>query len=75
LMAKLARRYPGYGWEHNAGYATPDHLAGMAAHGVTPHHRRSFITTQRVLAGEQTAFDLFDELPTQPLPELVALPA
>jgi ribonuclease HII len=58
LMARLAARYPGYGWEHNAGYATPDHRAGMAALGVTPHHRRSFITTQRVLAGEQIAFDL-----------------
>jgi ribonuclease HII len=75
LMAKLAARYPGYGWEHNAGYPTPDHRAGMAALGVTPHHRRSFITTQRVLAGEQTAFDLFDEQPTQPIPELVPLPA
>jgi ribonuclease HII len=75
LMAKLAARYPGYGWEHNAGYATPDHRAGMAALGVTPHHRRSFITTQRVLAGEQTAFDLFDEIRPQALPELVPIPA
>ena len=75
LMARLAARHPGYGWEHNAGYATPDHRAGMAALGITPHHRRSFITTQRVLAGEQTSFDLLDELPQQPLPELVALPA
>lgn len=75
LMARLAARYPGYGWEHNAGYATPDHRAGMAALGVTPHHRRSFITTQRVLAGEQTAFDLFDEMAPQTLPELAALPA
>jgi ribonuclease HII len=57
LMRKLAARYPGYGWEHNAGYATPDHRAGMAALGVTPHHRRSFITTQRVLAGEQLSMD------------------
>jgi ribonuclease HII len=53
LMRRLAARYPGYGWEHNVGYATADHRAGMAAHGITPHHRRSFITTQRVLAGEQ----------------------
>ena len=75
LMHKLAARYPGYGWEHNAGYATPDHRAGMAALGVTPHHRRSFITTQRVLAGEQTSFDLLDELPPQSLPELVPIPA
>src|SRR6266480_3492857 len=62
LMTRLAARYPGYGWEHNAGYATSDHRAGMAALGVTPHHRRSFITTQRVLAGKQTSFDLLDEL-------------
>lgn len=61
LMAKLALRYPGYGWEHNAGYATSDHRAGMAALGVTPHHRRSFITTKRILEGEQTSFDLFGE--------------
>lgn len=60
LMRLLAVRYPGYGWEHNAGYATPDHRAGLAELGVTPHHRRSFITTQRVLAGEQTALPLFE---------------
>jgi len=59
LMTKLAARYPGYGWEHNAGYATADHRAGMQALGVTPHHRRSFITTKRILEGEQTSFDLF----------------
>jgi ribonuclease HII len=70
LMRKLSLRYPGYGWEHNAGYATPDHRAGMAALGVTPHHRRSFITTQRVLAGEQTPLPLFDEPPD--LVEVVA---
>ncbi len=69
LMTKLAVRYPGYGWEHNAGYATADHRAGMAALGITPHHRRSFITTQRVLAGEQTTLDL----PTDPdMHELLA---
>jgi len=77
LMARLDARYPGYGWEHNAGYATSDHRSGMAKLGVTPHHRRSFITTQRVLAGEQTSFDLLDDLPSVPeqQPELVAVPA
>ncbi len=60
LMRKLAARYPGYGWEHNAGYATPDHRARLEALGVTPHHRRSFITTQRVLHGAQTSLALFE---------------
>jgi ribonuclease HII len=71
LMRRLAARYPGYGWEHNAGYATPDHRAGMAEFGITPHHRRSFITTQRVLAGEQTALALFEpqgEISLVPVP-------
>ena len=71
LMRKLATRYPGYGWEHNAGYATPDHRAGMSALGVTPHHRRSFVTTQRVLAGEQTSLPLFDD-PADVSAELIA---
>jgi ribonuclease HII len=53
LMARLAARYPGYGWEHNAGYSTPSHRSGLEEHGVTPHHRRSFVTTQRILAGTQ----------------------
>jgi len=67
LMRLLAARYPGYGWEHNAGYATPDHRAGMTELGVTPHHRRSFITTQRVLHGEQEVLPLF-ELEVAPAP-------
>ena len=41
-MRVLAESHPGYGWERNAGYGTAEHLAGIAAHGVTDHHRRSF---------------------------------
>ncbi len=59
LMARLAARHPGYGWERNAGYATAEHRAAMAALGVTAFHRRSFITTRRVIdGGEQLGFDL-----------------
>ncbi|UUX47979.1 ribonuclease HII [Nisaea acidiphila] len=42
IMAALAERHPGYGWERNAGYGTAEHLAALAKLGVTPHHRRSF---------------------------------
>ncbi len=51
LMAALGRRYPGYGWEHNAGYATAAHEAALAQLGVTPHHRRSFEPVRRLIAG------------------------
>jgi hypothetical protein len=43
IMHALARRYPGYRWEKNVGYSTVAHFEGIAAQGVTPHHRRSFI--------------------------------
>ena len=62
LMANLALRYPGYGWEHNAGYATRDHVAGLHAHGVSPHHRRTFQRIRGILEGDQLAFDLGPEI-------------
>jgi ribonuclease HII len=46
LMARLAQRYPGYGWDHNVGYSTADHREGLQLHGITPHHRRSFLGVQ-----------------------------
>jgi ribonuclease HII len=63
LMARLAVRYPGYGWERNAGYATRDHVAGLHAHGVTHFHRRSFQRIRALLEGDQLAFE-FAGLPT-----------
>jgi ribonuclease HII len=42
LMTRLGVRYPQYIWDHNAGYTTRAHVAGLTSHGITPHHRRSF---------------------------------
>jgi len=42
LMRALAARHPGYGWEANAGYGTPAHMAGLRERGMTPHHRVKF---------------------------------
>ena len=58
MMSLLAARYPGYGWEHNQGYATRDHRDAIRALGLTPFHRRSFLALQRTLAGDQLDFDL-----------------
>jgi ribonuclease HII len=57
MMAKLARRYPQYGWEHNAGYATADHRDALRLHGATPFHRRSFAPVQEALMGIQQLFE------------------
>jgi ribonuclease HII len=42
LMARLATRYPGYGWATNAGYAAAAHREGILSLGPTPHHRMAF---------------------------------
>jgi len=41
-MCELSQRFPGYGWERNAGYGTAEHMAAMRRIGLTPHHRKSF---------------------------------
>ena len=50
LMARLGSRYPGFGWERNAGYGTPEHQAALKRLGVTPHHRRSFAPIIKMLS-------------------------
>ena len=42
IMADHARAYPGYGWETNRGYPTPQHIRALDTLGLTPLHRRSF---------------------------------
>src|SRR5262249_55264996 len=49
-MKSLAETYPGYGWEHNVGYPTPEHRAAIRRLGLTPHHRRTFRAVYEVIA-------------------------
>lgn len=42
LMVELHKEYPHYGFDQHKGYGTAAHVAALHAHGVTPHHRRSF---------------------------------
>jgi ribonuclease HII len=49
IMHLLAARYPGYGWETNAGYGTCEHRGAIAELGLTPHHRRSFEPNSQLL--------------------------
>ena len=41
-MTELHRRFPHYGWDHNAGYPTKEHREAIALHGITPFHRLTF---------------------------------
>lgn len=44
--------YPEYGWNANKGYPTKRHREALAAHGLSPLHRRSF------KSGTQTSLSL-----------------
>ncbi|MBR1889588.1 MAG: ribonuclease HII [Alloprevotella sp.] len=41
-MKALAKDFPQYGWEKNAGYPTRQHREAILHFGLTPHHRRSY---------------------------------
>jgi ribonuclease HII len=44
LIQGLAERYPGYGLERHAGYGTAQHREAIGRLGLTPLHRRSFLS-------------------------------
>ena len=41
-MKEAGERFPGYGFEKNAGYGTALHMEAVSKLGVTPEHRKSF---------------------------------
>lgn len=52
IVAKVTRdrqmidyhgKYPYYGFESNKGYGTKAHYEGIAEHGITPIHRKTFL--------------------------------
>lgn len=42
FMIQLAEKHPHYGWETNVGYPTKKHKLGIAEHGLTEYHRKTF---------------------------------
>ncbi len=59
-MVRLARSYPGFGWEINKGYATPEHMAAIRRLGPCEQHRRSWRLPLRELAALEDAADHLD---------------
>ncbi len=41
-MRRAAERHPGWEFETNVGYSTPEHRAAIRANGISPIHRLSF---------------------------------
>ncbi|SNS14563.1 ribonuclease HII [Antarctobacter heliothermus] len=55
VMKEAATRFPGYGWETNAGYPTKCHKSALRDLGVTPLHRRSFAPVRDILWQEKNS--------------------
>lgn len=43
FMMQMSEKYPYYGFEHNKGYGTKEHIDGLKNHGACEIHRRTFI--------------------------------
>ena len=48
-MKEMAKLYPYYGFEKNAGYGTADHIAGLKKYGITPEHRKSYKPIKEII--------------------------
>ena len=55
LIHELAASYPGYGLERHAGYGTAQHREALGRLGLTPLHRRSFLSQWLATAPSTTA--------------------
>src|SRR5690349_6134378 len=62
MMAEYAREYPGYGWERNRGYPTPDHRRALRELGATPLHRRSFGLVRQIVAAAEQPELIFEQI-------------
>ncbi|HLO20590.1 MAG TPA: ribonuclease HII [Sphingomicrobium sp.] len=62
IMADYALEYPGYGWETNRGYGTPEHWRALHALGPTPLHRRSFPRVRAAIDGTSQPELVFEEI-------------
>lgn len=52
LMADLAKEFPAYGWERNAGYGTTEHIRALQEFGPTIHHRKSYAPIKKILSSK-----------------------
>jgi len=49
MMKDLSEKFPGFGWESNVGYPTPEHKQAILKQGVNEFHRRSFAPVREYL--------------------------
>lgn len=76
MMVELSRDFPGYGWERNRGYGTPEHQRALNQLGPTIHHRRSFAPVRICVekwAQPDLSFEIISSESFAPHPQAVEL--
>ena len=65
FMRRAAGRHPGWDFETNVGYSTPEHRAAIRENGISPLHRLSFASIAYTQLDLEGVFDMVegDELP------------
>ena len=53
IMHDLAKEFPQYAWDKNAGYPTAEHLNTIKKYGVNEHYRKSFGPVKKVLESRE----------------------
>jgi len=53
IMADYHPAYPMYGFDHNRGYSTPEHLQALEVHGPCAIHRRRFAPVRAALESRE----------------------
>ena len=54
IMDELAKQFPQYGWDKNAGYPTKSHLQAIEIYGINQHYRKSFGPVKERIKNENT---------------------
>ena len=49
IMHDLAKIFPEYGWDKNAGYPTQQHLQAIEKYGINEHYRKTFGPVKKIL--------------------------
>jgi len=55
----LHKEYPMYGWDHNVGYHSPDHVEALNKYGPSPYHRMSYkpMKGMKIIDPRQLSFE------------------
>jgi len=46
MMEQYDKLFPGYGFMRNKGYGTQEHIRALKTKGITPVHRKSFVSSE-----------------------------